>query len=948
MQGRLLGFILAAATAAFADDGGVLSGRVTDGTGAALAGAHVEVTSESGKTKTAETNATGEYTLSGLLPGRHVVAITKTQFSPFADGAVVIEAGRTRTLDVTLGVALEEHVVVDAERPGLSIDPDANAGTLTIAGDTLEALPDDPEDLRRVLERLAGPMAGPNGVAFEVDGFSGSVPPRAQIKEIRFNRNPFAAEHDAQMSGGFEITTKAGTGRLAGNLEFGFNDESLNARNAYAPNRPPFQRRSYSADVSGPLVENKLSFNLSVGDNSIEENDIVNATVLDAQLAPAPLATALVAASDAVRVTPRLDWSLGKTHSLMLKYGFDAADRTNAGVGEFSLPSRAHDREHGNQVFQLVESGTLGQVASALRFQYTRRRTRLAGELADPSLEVLEAFNGGGSPVGLSTSLRQTWEIGDVASWAMGASHTVRVGGRVRGSRLDDVSRQNFAGTVTFSGGPAPVLGANDEPLYDASGNIVVETITSLERYRRTLALQQRGLAPDEVRRRGGGASQMRIAGGTPDLGVSQWDVGLFAQDDWRPLHDLQVSLGLRYENQTNISSSLNLAPRLHVSWGPKPKDGKEPPRTVLSAGLGLFYDRVGDDLTLQARRFDGGGQEQYVVAAPEVLDRLRFDADRRVRGVPTVDELSGFEVAQTRRRLSDDLEAPYRIQALVSVEHQLHKGLKLTGILRRNQFYRMLRSEVSSDATGRVYEYQSSGRRRATWYTFGIEAKPNAWITANLNFGGGHVRSDTDDAGTFPANARDLAAEWGAAFWDFRHSGWGMIEARPKGGWRFTVWAHAHTSGAFNITTGRDNNGDGVYSDRPAFATDPDKPGVVATKWGRLDPDPAPGATIIPRNFGRTPGEVNLDISVGKSFRIGTAPAPAPPASGPTANPPAPGKPPVPKGRYTLDVRAYVSNALNHTNDGAPVGNLSSALFGRSTRGNGPRVVNLGIKLSF
>jgi len=39
------------------------------------------------------------------------------------------------------------------------------------------------------------------------------------------------------------------------------------------------------------------------------------------------------------------------------------------------------------------------------------------------------------------------------------------------------------------------------------------------------------------------------------------------------------------------------------------------------------------------------------------------------------------------------------------------------------------------------------------------------------------------------------------------------------------------------NITTGRDTNKDGFYSERPAFASNPNKLGVIITPYGALDP---------------------------------------------------------------------------------------------------------------
>jgi outer membrane receptor protein involved in Fe transport len=50
---------------------------------------------------------------------------------------------------------------------------------------------------------------------------------------------------------------------------------------------------------------------------------------------------------------------------------------------------------------------------------------------------------------------------------------------------------------------------------------------------------------------------------------VKQIDAGLYAQDDWRVRPNLTFSVGVRYENQTNISSLLNFAPRVAMAWSP-------------------------------------------------------------------------------------------------------------------------------------------------------------------------------------------------------------------------------------------------------------------------------------------------------------------------------------------------------------------------------------------
>src|SRR5437016_7131944 len=73
-----------------------------------------------------------------------------------------------------------------------------------------------------------------------------------------------------------------------------------------------------------------------------------------------------------------------------------------------------------------------------------------------------------------------------------------------------------------------------------------------------------------------------------------------------------------------------------------------------------------------------------------------------------------------------------------------------------------------------------------------------------------------------------------------------------------------------FNITIGRDINGDTLFTERPAFATDLSKPGVVVTKFGAFDPNPVAGEQIIPRNYGQGPGSIISNLRVSKTFGFG------------------------------------------------------------------------------
>ena len=176
-----------------------------------------------------------------------------------------------------------------------------------------------------------------------------------------------------------------------------------------------------------------------------------------------------------------------------------------------------------------------------------------------------------------------------------------------------------------------------------------------------------------------------------------------------------------------------------------------------------------------------------------------------------------------------------------------------------------------------------------------------------------------------------------------------------------------ANSGGPFNITTGRDTNGDNSYSERPAFATDLSKPGVILTPLGAFDPNPVPGQRIIPRNFGQGPGFLSVNVGVGKTIKFGRAiPPKSPPASasGNVVTAANSGKPPAkqPIQRpYQLALNIYANNFLNHANKGTPIGNIASPYFLKTTGTSGTfffgpggsgqggnRQVTLRVRLSF
>src|SRR5215212_3077821 len=473
---------------------GTLRGNVKDELGGVIIGATVTVTDAAGVEKTAETDEQGNYSFAGLPPGRYTMRINQGGFAAYENLGVEVQAGRSAPLDIILTVAIEqEEVTVTAEAP-VGTEAESQAGAVVLRGDDLDSLPDDPDDLSEALQALAGPGAGSSedGAQIYVDGFTGGrLPPKESIRAIRINRNPFSAEYDRLGYGRIEIFTKPGTDKYRGQAFFNFNDESLNARSPFAATRAPYQSRRYGGNISGPLSAKRASFFLDFERRETDDNEVVRAVVLDPGLNPLSFNQTILTPDRRTTFSPRLDYQINPTNTLVARYTFEQGTSLNSGVGDFNLPTRAFDTENTQHTVQLTETAVINQkVINETRFQFESDRRRQEGGTDAPVVRVLESFTGGGAQNALSSNDQKRFELQNYTSWTAGG-HSLKAGARLRADRATDVSRQNFAGTFTFSGGNAPQLDANNDVVTDASGKPVLVQVTSLERFRRTLYLQR-------------------------------------------------------------------------------------------------------------------------------------------------------------------------------------------------------------------------------------------------------------------------------------------------------------------------------------------------------------------------------------------------------------------------------------------------------------------------
>jgi hypothetical protein len=310
-----------------------------------------------------------------------------------------------------------------------------------------------------------------------------------------------------------------------------------------------------------------------------------------------------------------------------------------------------------------------------------------------PAVLVLGAFNAGGSQTGNSSTTQNNFELQNYTSMIRN-THSLKFGVRLREQMLDSLSPRNFGGTFTFGGGTAPILNANNQPVLDASGQMEMAPIQPIDRYRRSLLFQRLGFSAAQAQLLGGAPTQFSIAAGAPDLSVHQADVSVFVADDWRLLPKLTVSMGLRYEAQTNIHDHRDWAPRVALAWG-LGKGAK--PKTVLRAGFGLFYDRFGLTNTLTANRFGGAGQagtqEQFVVTNP-----LFYSV------IPSIASLAGALTTQVTQEVSSQLHSPYILQSIFSMERQLPANTTLAVTYSNSHGLHELRSEDINAPLGSSY----------------------------------------------------------------------------------------------------------------------------------------------------------------------------------------------------------------------------------------------------
>jgi hypothetical protein len=958
----LLFFCAAGALAAQSPTASI-RGQVTDPSGAAVAGATVLLTTPSGGSTDTVTNNEGFYEFKDLAPGSYEIKAVAKGFALFDKIGIALAADQSLRVNLPLALEMQqEKVLVNDTTTQVDVNPTNNANTIVLQGKDLEALSDDPDELESELQALAGPSAGPNGGQIYIDGFTaGQLPPKASIREIRINQNPFSSEYDRLGYGRVEIFTKPGTDTLHGQIMISGNDAAFNARNPFEilpanTAAPGYHSEQFSGNIGG-AINKKASFFFNIEQRDIEALNIVSSTVIcgdpnllipcpssNAQFSIIPYSAAVANPQTRTNLSPRIDYQLTPSNTLTTRYQYFRESESNDGVGQFNLAevgTNSLSTEHTLQVTdtQIVNVSTINEI----RFQYVHDSDLTTPVNTTTNVTVGGAFNGLGSGGKNISDIQNRFEVQDIV-YKNFRKHSWKFGGRLRSTADNNSTQSNFVGQYIFGSRPNP----DTTCVPSAANNNCI--ITPIEAYAITESLLAQGQSIPYIQTQGGGASFYTQTQGIPGATVTLVDAGLFVQDDWKVRQNVTVSYGLRFETQNHFSNHADFAPRLGFAWG-LGGSAKNPPKTVLRAGFGMFYDRFAYNLELQQLRYNLNGslQNEYQVANPQFF----------IGQTPVLPPSATGSNAYAN---NPNLHAPYTIQTGVTLERQLTKtaNLAVTYLNSRgvHEFYTNNLNPVDpitgqrADANqGNVFQYQSEGIFKQNQVIVNGSIRMGTKLSLFGYYTLNYADSDTSGAGSFPSNPGNLQEDYGRASYDIRHRLFVGGSIGLPHGFRLSPFLIASSGIPFNITTGTDpyQNQNDQYNLRPAFATCTP---AIQTKFGCFVIPTAGELSIytpIPVNYGDGPGRFSLNLRLSKTFGFGPVLEGASgggggPMGGGTfgRGPGGPGRggPGGGRGgpdagatnrRYAVTFSVNARNVLNNVNLATPIGNLGSPLFGES-----------------
>ena len=571
-----------------------VSGRVTDPSGAVIAGAQVTARhTETNLTVTIQTDGEGRFRFPYLKVGPYEITVRQAGF-----------ADATRTLTLTVGAAFEVPVslAVGTVETGVTVSAEAvvlEAARSQIAGTVSQAevrnLPLNGRnflDLALLVPGVSPPNVGGTqlfaetsavagvGVSvgsqrnfsnnFIVDGLSANddaaglsgIPYGVDaVDQFQVVTSGGQAELGRALGGYVNVLTKSGTNAWHGTVYDFARDRRFNAANAISGKTLPMNQAQFGGSLGGPIRRDRTFYFSNVEQRRLEQSGLVtiapaDVSAINARLVAVGYPGAPVVTGEypnpvhTTNLLGKVDHQISGKDQVGVRYGlYDASGRNSRGAGALSAPSASAGLDNIDQTLAFSNTLTL----SARTVNETRGQIAYGHLQASPSDGVGPAVSIAGiaSFGTLSSSptarVNTLYQVVDNLSHQAGA-HAVRVG-------VDVLYNDD---TISF---PRSIRGAY---LFSSLANFLSGTYNNA------------------------GFTQTF---GTTVIAQTNPNVGVYAQDEWKASPSLTVNAGLRYDLQfleTVHTDKNDVSPRLGFAWSPF-----ESRRTVVRGSVGLFYDRV-------------------------------------------------------------------------------------------------------------------------------------------------------------------------------------------------------------------------------------------------------------------------------------------------------------------------------------------------------------------
>ena len=825
-----------------------LSGFVQDPSGLPIPGAEVGLISEATRHRlSVASGVDGSFRFDAVPEGSVELEASAPGFAPYRSRVAV--AADLQPVAVRLQIEdLSEQITVnesDANRPG--IEAAQNLDSIPISREDLDVLPALDQDVLSVASQfLDGGVLGTSGAVLVVDGIESERlgMTSSAIAEVRINNNPYSAQFSRPGRGRIEVITKQGSADFHGELTFGVRDYRFDARNAFAQERPLQRRRRLEGHLTGPLGKSGRNTFLISAERDVDDQQ----SIVFAQTPAGARNEAFPQPEHETEFSARFNRYLGDTQMWSLRYSADSEAESGSGVGGFELPETAFDQNESSQGVRF-DHKWFGSTKwfTDLSINFERDREREAGvNSQDPRIVVLDSFTGGSAQRD-SRESETEFEMSFVTSWLL-TKHSVRAGFLIpRTSRQTLSDRDNFGGTFRFA----------------------------------SLAEFEAGRPFSFVQR-----------SGESDLTFWSRQLAGFVQDDIRLASNVNLGVGLRYDWQNYMPDRNNFAPRASLAWG-LGNDRK----TVLRAGAGIFYDRLGLSLIRDTLLLNGVRVREVLINNPSFPDPYA--------GAGEVGELPASVV-----RFGPALRTPYLIHHNFGVETELRSGLTLAATYTGIRGNKMLRSldrnaplgpdfERPADRLAEVRELESAGTLKSRSLNLQLRGRMTRWFRGTVLYTLGRSYDDVGDEDDLPPNSYDLRGQWARADFDRRHQlrlmGNFTLPAELQLGTIYT----AYSGRPYEWTTGIDSNLDGRAAERP--------PGVE-------------------RNVLQSAGIRKLDLRISRKFPITSQGGDGP----------------------ALTVMADAFNVLNQVNYSQFVGNANSPLFGQPVSADSARRLQFTVRFGF